>query len=242
MLVKIKNFLIRSIILHLPIRELVLRQIRWEMHAIWADINNLFNPLYILRLKKIKRMDNLSVNVGCAATGKSGWINLDIRRYPLVTLIYNCRKGLPFRKDTVLRIRCEHFLEHLYHKEAPLFLRSCFLCLKKGGILRVIVPDAERFLMAYVSKRKEDWLSLGWDLDNLPKGFKTPMDVINFVFRQEEEHLYAYDFQTLELLLREAGFKKIYKTAFRVSVDPELCDDLASYYRHSLYVEAIKEI
>lgn len=238
---QIKQFCGRILIPMLPINRHVFNHLRWETNAIWVRVNNRINPWYIFNRIKKMRGENLSVNVACGPFGKEGWINLDLMNLKNVTLRYDCRKSLPLRKDSVLRIRCEQFLEHLdFEEEAPLFLRSCLRSLKKGGVLRIIVPDAERYLLAYQSARKKDWLNLGWDLDKLPTGFTTQMDIINHVFRQCEEHMYAYDFETLSTLLKKIGFSKIIKSEWGKSVDPELCDDLTNHKPDSLYVEATK--
>jgi len=238
---RIKQRFGRFIIPRLPINIHIFSHIRNEINAVWVRLNNKINPFYIIRRIKLSKADNLSVNVGCGPFGKEGWINLDLANIKNITLRYDCRKGLPLRENSVMRIRCEQFLEHMdYQEEAPIFLASCFKSLKKNGVLRIIVPDAERYLLAYQAGSKEEWNSLGWDLDNLPDGFATQMDIINFVFRQHYEHAYAYDFKTLELILKKAGFKKTIKSEFGVSVDPELCDDLADHKPDSLYVEAIK--
>lgn len=238
---KLKQRLGRFIIPRLPVNRHVFRHIRIEINALWVRLNNMLNPFYVAKRIKIAGRDNLSVNVGCGPFGKNGWINLDLISAKNITLRYDCRKGLPLKENSCLRIRCEHFLEHIDFKdEVPLFLKSCFNALKINGVLRIAVPDAEAYLLAYQARSQAEWVRLGWDLKNLPEDFISPMDVINFVFHQECEHAYAYDFETLEIILQRAGFQKIARAAFGVSVDPELRDDLANHKPDSLYVEAVK--
>ncbi len=238
---KLKQMLGRLIIPRLPVNTHVFRHIRAEVNAIWVRLNNRVNPFYIIKRTMIVKQDNLSVNVGCGPFGQKGWVNLDLMNVNNVTLRYDCRKGLPFRENSVMRIRCEQFLEHMdFKEEVPFFLASCFKSLKKNGVLRIIVPDAEKYLLAYQFGGREGWSGLGWDLDNLPDGFTTQMGIINFVFRQHHEHAHAYDFKTLESILRKTGFEKIIKSEFGVSVDAQLRDDLPNHKPDSLYVEAIK--
>jgi len=45
--------------------------------------------------------------------------------------------------------------------------------------------------------------------------FRTPMEVINEVARQQQQHHYLYDFETLELKLSEAGFGSIHRCMFQ---------------------------
>jgi hypothetical protein len=66
------------------------------------------------------------------------------------------------------------------------------------------------------------------------------MEVVNFVFRQGNDHKYAYDAETLMRLLRDAGFPRIERQAFGRSLLPEICLDQPMRAAESLYVEAVK--
>jgi predicted SAM-dependent methyltransferase len=148
---------------------------------------------------------------------------------------------MPFKNETVERIRCEHVFEHLDRKdEAPKFLSECLRSLKKGGVLRIIVPDLELFVKAYCSGNKQQWKAIGFDLDNLPWELETPMDILNHTFRQNGEHKYGYDFETLHRTATAAGFSKVAKTSWGVSQDPMLQDDLENHQPYSLYVDCMK--
>ncbi len=231
----------KLIIANFPFSRHFFKHLRWELRILWVRINNQINPLHILRIYQIRKGNDLSVNIACGGSAKKGWVNLDLMKHKNITLRYDCRKKIPFKEETVARIRCEHFLEHLdYLEEAFFLVKSCYKSLKIGGVLRIVVPDAGSFLLAYKEGDKQKWLALNWDPDNLPEGFHTPMDIINFIFRQEEEHQYAYDFETLSSLLRRAGFKNIRKTQFGISQDSQLKDDQEGKKANSLYVEAIK--
>jgi hypothetical protein len=68
---------------------------------------------------------------------------------------------------------------------------------------------------------------------------QTPMMQINAVFRSYG-HQYAYDFETLERLLREAGFIGISRVNFHTGQDHALLLDSEDRRIESLYVEAVK--
>ena len=231
----------RLLIPKLPITRHVFNHLRWEVNASWVTLNNRINPVAIAKLRAVVDGSDLSVNVASGPCVKPGWVNIDLMKVTGVTLRYDCRRGLPFRDGSVARIRCEQFLEHLDRgEEAPLFLRSALRCLKHEGVLRIAVPDTELYLRTYASGDKRDWAAIGWDLDALPAPFQTRIDVINHVFRQEEEHRYAYDFETLERLLHETGFRTVIHQKFGESIDPELRDDLDVHKPFSLYVDAVR--
>jgi hypothetical protein len=66
------------------------------------------------------------------------------------------------------------------------------------------------------------------------------MELINVVFRQFYEHKFAYDFETLKMLLERNGFQDVRKQAFGQSIVPEYNIDLKAREPESLYVEAVK--
>jgi predicted SAM-dependent methyltransferase len=197
---------------------------------------------------KCKSLTGVSVNVGCGGSPRRGWINLDILPYREV-MCWDCAKGLPFNDGTVDAIYSEHFFEHLdYHSEARQFLRACLRCLRSKGTLRIVVPDAGKYLKFYA---EEDWdkiaamRPLAKDGNNYRDLWptiihRTRMEFVNFLFRQNGEHKYAYDAETLILMLREAGFSQSFESDFNASSDPNMTKDTDERRNESLYVEAIK--
>jgi predicted SAM-dependent methyltransferase len=196
--------------------------------------------------KSFENRKNLKINVGPGQSAKDGWVNVDVFRYPGVNCIYDCRKSLPFADESVSVVFTEHFFEHIdYVEEAPFFLSECHRVLQPQGVVRIIVPDVERYVRAYCNDGWNDLIDvrpLNPDHTDVHFGsrFQTKMEVLNAVFRQYFEHKYAYDFPTLELALRRAGFTDIRRQAFGVSVSADLCIDNPSRVSESLYVEAVK--
>ncbi|MBI3316619.1 MAG: methyltransferase domain-containing protein [Candidatus Omnitrophica bacterium] len=225
----------------LPICRATFNQLRTELVAFGVRLSCRINPWKIYKIKMLQKANDLSVNIGCGPFGETGWINLDIIKAPNLWKRFDVRKSLPLRENSALRIRCEHFLEHLdFHDEVPHFLRHCLRCLKKGGILRIVVPDIPKYLAAYQSGNKNEWKRLGWDLDHMPEGFETQMDILNHVFRQNGEHRYAYDYRTLARLLQKVGFSEVRQMRFGLSSDEALQGDLENHKNYSLYLEAVK--
>jgi predicted SAM-dependent methyltransferase len=162
-------------------------------------------------------------------------------KFKNIELVYDCRKKLPFKAASVDRIRCEHVFEHLdKFDESPKFLQECYRCMTSGAVLRIVVPDLELFVRAYVTGTAEAWKTIGFDLQSLPWDLETPMDILNHTFRQNGEHKYGYDFQTLRRIVEKAGFSKIEKMSWGRSLDPSLQDDLENHRPYSLYVDCVK--
>jgi predicted SAM-dependent methyltransferase len=195
---------------------------------------------------RYRNATGLLLNLGCGHKGRPGWVNVDSSGFPGVDVVFDCRKRLPFPDCSAQGIFTEHFVEHLdYTEEVPCFLAECHRVLSPGGVLRIIVPDAEQYLRAYV----ED----GWDravqlrrLDeaHVDPGFgcryHTKMELVNMVFRQNGEHRFAYDFETLSVVLKTSGFATALRQAFNQSIMSELCIDTERRATESLYVEAVK--
>jgi predicted SAM-dependent methyltransferase len=155
---------------------------------------------------------------------------------------------LPFSDNAVNAIYAEHAFEHFDpDAEAMFFLRESLRCLRPGGVLRVVVPDAGAYLRAYgrtwdplASMRQLESRKEGWRDPWLGDVYRTQMQLINAVFRQHGEHKYAYDEETLLLILRHTGFSRVILQRFGVSIDPDMAPDSESRKTESLYVDAVK--
>ena len=145
-----------------------------------------------------------------------------------------------------MSIFTEHFFEHLdYTEEVPLFLDECCRVLQPGGVIRVIVPDFERYLRAYSAHGWSEINALRNMRDDNVDGYfgckyHTKMEVLNVVARQGWEHKFAYDYDTLKYLLERHGFQGVVRQEFGKSLMSELAIDLKERADESLYVEAVK--
>ncbi len=235
---------------------------RRQWRQVLTSIRSLFIPVHtyaplraelhlsLLRLRgfnvkrKFKKLDDALVNIGPGPYGKSGWVNIDAWPEAGVNCVYDCRKSLPFPDSSVKGIFCEHLFEHLdFGEEAPKFLSECHRVLKPSGVIRLIVPDAEKYMRAYCLG--------GWDeltrirplndqRGDYFQTYNTRMELINMVFRQLWQHKYAYDFETLELVLHKNGFLRVVREQFGQSQMPDLCLDQPRRADESLYVEATR--
>jgi predicted SAM-dependent methyltransferase len=188
----------------------------------------------------------LLVNLGAGVKGKPGWVNVDIAPFLGINCVYDCRKSLPFPNNSVKAIFCEHFFEHIdYTEEVPSFLSECHRALEPGGVIRIIVPDMERYLRAYCSDGWEALAKLR-PLDVKRQDFhyghkyNTRMELVNMLFRQGHEHKFGYDYDTLNFLLHRYGFSTVIKQEFGKSLLSELLIDSPERESESLYVEAVK--
>lgn len=236
---RLRRGLKRAVLSVLPLHTWM--QLRFELHMLGVRMRS------VGAARRYRHRQELLVNLGAGTEGQAGWVNVDAFRFPGINCLLDVRRGLPFADGSVRGIFCEHFLEHVdYEHEAPRLLRECHRALRPGGVLRLVVPDAEKYLRGYCSE--------GWDelvrVRPLRPGptdayyghrYATKMELVNFVFRQVCDHKYAYDAETLMNLLRRCGFARVEQQQFGRSWMPEICLDQPMRASESLYVEAVKE-
>lgn len=192
----------------------------------------------------------LKANIGCGGSPLPGWANLDLVTHPGV-IRWDCRHGLPFDDQSVKFIFAEHLYEHFERPSGTSsFLAECMRCLEPGGVLRVIVPDAGMYLRAYGEDgwgtldavRPLEQVELGLRRDFwIPRyHYRTKMELINAVFRQDTEHKFAYDAETLIMDLKSAGFSQVVQQEFGRSLLQDPPPDTPARRTESLYVEAAK--
>jgi predicted SAM-dependent methyltransferase len=185
-------------------------------------------------LKKVPKFlssSPLKLNLGCGPNLKSGWVNIDLFD-PGADLRLDLREKWPFPDGSVSRIYSEHVFEHFdYFVEVPHFLSESLRVLRKGGTFDVGVPDTSWPLVAYGHPDNEYWSVFS---DVHPKEYETQIEHINFHFRQEGEHKYAWDNETLSKVLKASGFQSVTARQYDPTLDSE------TRQPGTLYVTGIK--
>jgi predicted SAM-dependent methyltransferase len=163
---------------------------------------------------------DLKLNIACGPNVKPGWVNVDL--LPAADLHLDLREPLPFPDNSVSIIYSEHFFEHLeFPDEAERFLAESLRVLARGGVFSVGVPDTEWPLRAYVTGDDSYFRLARDEMKWHPAWCDTRLHQINFHFRQGQEHKYAYDYETLESVLKKAGFVSVTRREFDPSLDSE---------------------
>ena len=90
------------------------------------------------------------LNLGCGDRFHPEWENVDL--YPTGPGVRVCdlRKGTPYADETFDLVYHSHVLEHLPRDAALNLLRECHRVLKRGGVIRVVVPELERIARLYL--------------------------------------------------------------------------------------------
>lgn len=153
-----------------------------------------------------------------------------MRKLDRAAIPWNLKRGIPFPPEAFDGVYQSHLLEHVEREEAPALLAECFRVLKRGGTLRVVVPDLEALARRYV--RLADRLpdpTLEGEYDRVIEEIfeqmtrRTPVRrrglppaarllenvVIGSTARSGELHRWMYDRFSLERLLAGAGFADV---------------------------------
>lgn len=83
------------------------------------------------------------VNLGCGTLHRDAWINLDLEPPTPAVRKWDLRRGIPMNAGSADAVYMSHVLEHLSRSEAVAVLQDSFRVLRKGGVIRVVVPDLE---------------------------------------------------------------------------------------------------
>jgi predicted SAM-dependent methyltransferase len=215
---------------HLLTRSEALAPItRWVWHQF--NVVARHNPAQRFS-KRVRTLKYL--NIGCGKKPKPHTINLNYEWYPFIDLTWDITKPLPLSDGSLKGIYTEHVLEHLPFQMIPRILRDWFRVLEPGGGLRILVPDAELYLKTYVEVKGGKPATFPYhDL------LKTPMMHVNRVFR-DFDHLFAYDFETFERILKEVGFGNIQRVDHNKGLDENLLLDSDERECESLRIECVK--
>src|SRR5665811_349830 len=96
----------------------------------------------------------VKLHVGCGTKYFDGWINLDNNsdfNISKLEINHDMRLPLPFEEDSVDFIYNEHFLEHLTIEEGQQAIKDFMRVLKKGGVMRMAMPDLKETVDNYLN-------------------------------------------------------------------------------------------
>ena len=141
---------------------------------------------------------------------------------------HDLRYPLPYHNESFLGIFSEHTLEHLHPFEAIRLLKEIQRVLLPGGVLRLTVPDLDKYIDACNNKKSDFFLR-----------FSNNCEMI-WSLTQNYEHLSVWNYEMLKLQLENCGFSKITKTELNKGINSKLLLDKKGRNPETLYVEAIK--
>ncbi len=123
----------------------------------------------------------LNIVIGSSGKFEDGWIPSE--EHLLNLLNENDWKQF-FKESEIDRMLAEHVWEHLTAEEGVIAAQTCFQFMKKGGYLRVAVPDGFHEDQAYIDYVKPGGSGAGAD-----------------------DHKVLYNYKTFSEVFEKAGFK-----------------------------------
>ena len=195
---------------------------------------------------------NIYMQFGCGFSAPPGWLNFDasptlrLQRLPLLGVILKKRyppvfpinakygdivRGLPIVPESCKGIYCSHVLEHLALQDFRQALENTNSYLMVGGVFRLVVPDLEHLAKVYLES-DEPTSSLEFmrrshlGRENRPKKF---IPILRQLFGNSS-HLWMWDYDSLQLELSNAGFRKIRRAFFGDSED-ERFSEVEEFHR-----------
>ncbi len=90
------------------------------------------------------------LNLGCGHRFNPAWTNVDFISTGKNVVVADLTEGIPFPDASFDFVYHSHLLEHFSKNKAEPFLRECCRILRPKGILRVVVPDLEQIVKAYL--------------------------------------------------------------------------------------------
>ena len=191
------------------------------------------NRVLFINKKRIHKIQLL--NVGCGNHTNNNFINLNYHWHSKIDICWDItRKKIPFDDNSLDGLFSEHCLDQINLEACQEVLKEFYRVLKYKRTLRIVLPDGEMYMDLYIKRKKGQNVSLPYE-----EGYVTPMHRINLAFTGHG-HLFLYDYETIHLLLKKAGFKMIRKQSFGVGGDERLLIDTDWRAIESFYVEAVK--
>lgn len=202
------------------------------MFEIRSCIGRIFQNKKLLKQKKIQLL-----NLGCGHSIYKGWVNSDFynglifwnRRMVKDIWMQDFRYALNCLDDHWDGVFMEHTLEHMYPNQAIFLLKEIKRTLKVNGWLRISVPDLDKYVKFYVNKKNKDFKKY-WQIGASAMWSLT----------QNWGHHSVWNYELLELNLKDIGFRKIRKVGYRKGTFKAIIKDNINRKWESLYVEAQK--
>lgn len=164
-----------------------------------------------------------------AATGRLRGSSNTPLAWPAQTVVHDVTRGIPQATGAVDAIYSSHMLEHLRRDEARLVLDECLRVLKPGGTLRLVVPDLEVLVRAYLADDRTvlppdeptaaDALLQGLQLSLQPTGGRFVRLAQRVLRSDVGGHRWMYDGPSLINLVQEVGFVDVRRVEFRQGRD-----------------------
>jgi ubiquinone/menaquinone biosynthesis C-methylase UbiE len=165
----------------------------------------------------------------------------------------NLNRPWPYADGSVDVVYASHLFEHLTRRHASLFLSEAYRTLRRGGVIRLVVPDLQQLAREYVDRAEAGDAAASHDFlyclnlhrdGQYGEGRRLPVRLVNRLQAFPSQHKYMYDRLSLRARLEEAGFTDLRNGSYGQS--QHLADEIAEVENTaegvpSVYVEGLKQ-
>jgi|GEM_PF-546452 len=141
------------------------------------------------------KTDGVYIHLGCGTINHPKMINVDLRPDKHIHYVHGVETLPMFDDNAADLIYVSHCLEHISYLELPKVLTEWRRVLKKGGVLRIAVPDFTTILEIYREANN--------DLEEILPPLMGGQDY-NYNF-----HYSVFDHQYLKKMLEKTGFESV---------------------------------
>ena len=176
------------------------------------------------------------LNLGCGHNLIVGFVNADFfykvwnKKIPKRQWMLDLRYNLECEDETFDGVYSEHTFEHLTYLTVDNLLKELHRTVKKGGIIRITVPDCDKFVKYYNGDYQNNNFSGVYDSKCLAMHYLT----------QAYGHMSIWNFEEMKSALEKAGFTQVKEMSFQKSQDNMLMQDIQEREWETVYVEATK--
>jgi len=147
----------------------------------------------------------------------------------------------PIEDEKLQYMYASHVITHMTFEEAINFLKNCYRVMKKGGVIRVPIPDLELWAKAYLENNRK-FLDRYYELALKGKDLRTRGEIF-MSHVHGWNHKFAWDFETVKDILERAGFTNVAVKKHRETKLPNIEDiesDKEVRLLETKYIEAEK--
>ena len=167
---------------------------------------------------------SIKLNLGCGWRNfGDDWNHIDGGNYPHVKS-HDITNLFNYEDNSVDLIYASHVFEYFDREEGLRVLKEWYRILKKGGILRIAVPDFEMMANLYSDRKFPLDRFLGPLYGKMEMGMKGG-ETGKIIY-----HKTVYDFDSLKAFLENVGFKNVEKYDWKITPPHDKIDDHSQAY------------
>ena len=164
----------------------------------------------------------MKLHLGCGARYIPGFIHIDLATFPHIDYRHDIRSLPMFSDNSAELIYCCHGIEYFGREEIGQVFVEWRRVLKRGGILRLAMPDFDALVNVYRKHKKLD-LILGplygrWVIEGKDS---------KIIY-----HKTVYNFSSLKGILQSSGFTNIRRYDWRKTIHKDYDDYSQAYIPH----------